>query len=96
MPVMLEVKVVPSSGRSVFLLGTSGRLKAYLKSPPERGKANDELVTLLAKGLSCPKRLITIVLGATSRTKRVRIDLSLTQEEVFSKLGLAVQTSFME
>jgi uncharacterized protein len=93
MSVILEIKVVPSSGRQALVVDPGGALiKVYLKSPPEAGKANRELVSFLAKSLGCTLGQVTLVSGAASRTKRVKIDLALTREEVLSKLGFAVQT----
>lgn len=95
MGLLLEIKVIPSSGRSMFQLDVSGKLKAYLTSAPEGGKANKELIKLLAKGLSCSQSVLSIVMGATSRTKKIMIDLPLTRDDVITKLGFAVQTSLL-
>ncbi len=92
MGIIIDIKVTPSSGRSTFCLDASGKLKAYLKSPPEGGKANTELIRLFSKALRCPQASLSIVSGATTRTKRIKIHLSLTRDEVLSKLGVAVQT----
>ena len=96
MSVILEIKVTPSSGRQRIVVDPTGtRIKVYLKSPPEDGKANRELTGFLAKSLGCRLAQVDILSGATSRTKRVKIDLSLTREEVLSKLGFALQTTLI-
>jgi uncharacterized protein (TIGR00251 family) len=95
MSLLVTLKVIPSSGRSGFTLDASGKLKVYLKSPPEDGKANKELIQLLAKALGCTQDLITIVSGATSRTKKIKIDVPLTYDDVISRLGFALQTKFL-
>ncbi len=96
MSVILEIKVTPSSGRQQIVVDPSGiRIKIYLKSPAEDGKANRELIAFLAKSLGCPLAQLDILSGATSRTKRVKIDLPLTREEVLSKLGFALQTTLI-
>lgn len=92
MSLIIEIKVTPRSGRSAFVLDTSRKLKAFLKSPPEDGKANKELIKLLAQALSCPQSAITIVSGATSRSKKLLIDLPLSYDMVLARLGLAIQT----
>ena len=51
-----------------------GSLTVQLKSPPVDGKANRELVELLAKELDVSKSRIQIKSGATSRNKRVEIE----------------------
>lgn len=92
MALIIDIKVTPSSGRSAFVLDKSGRLKAFLESPPEDGKANRELIKLFAQSLKCPQVVVTLVAGATSRNKKIMVDLPLSFDEILSKLGLAVQT----
>lgn len=48
-------------------------LKARVASPPEDGKANASLISLLATEFSVPRNAVTIVAGASARIKRVRI-----------------------
>jgi uncharacterized protein (TIGR00251 family) len=48
-------------------------LVVALHSPPEKGRANDELIDLLARALKLPRANVTLVRGATSRFKTVRI-----------------------
>jgi uncharacterized protein (TIGR00251 family) len=72
--VRLKVKVTPKSGRSEiagFL--ADGTLKVKLLAAPERGKANEELRTLLAKHLGVRRRQVEILTGATSPLKQVRV-----------------------
>jgi len=68
----LEIKVVPRSSRHE-LVRTSGKLKAYLRSAPEKGKANKELVELIAKEYKVAKKNVTISRGATGRNKIVEV-----------------------
>lgn len=95
MPLIIHVKVVPSSGRIGACLDASNKLKIYLKSPPEQNKANVELVKYIAKALGSPQSAITIVSGAISRNKKIKIELPLTYDDVISRLGLAVQKTFI-
>ncbi len=92
MALILEIKVIPSSGRATFCLDASNKLKAYLKSSPEGGKANKELIQLLAHALHCPQYLITIISGMTTRNKKIKISLPLTHDELINKLGFAIET----
>lgn len=91
MALMLEVKVVPSSGRHKWALESSGRLKCYLKNPPEDGLANKELIKLLADALKIHRSDIFIVSGLTSRLKRIKIDTALEHDQLLKILGLEVQ-----
>lgn len=87
MSLIVEIKVVPSSGKQALRKDSSGLLKCYLKSAPEGGKANAELIKFLSKKLRIPQNQITITSGATSRKKRLKIETSLTLEEFCKKLG---------
>lgn len=93
MAFILDIKVVPSSGRTGFIVDKSGGLKCYLKSPPEKGKANQELVKTLAKALNIPQEKVTLVGGLASRSKRVKIERDLTFDIVLSMLGIERQIS---
>jgi uncharacterized protein (TIGR00251 family) len=84
----IEVKVFPSAGRVKWLF-ENDRLKCYLLSPAEKNKANNELIKLLAQALKISQDKITIVLGATNRIKRIKIDKDLTLQDVLEALGLA-------
>lgn len=95
MSLIIEVKVVPSSGRTCACLDASNKIKIYLKSAPEQNKANDELIKYLAKALGAPRSVLTIVAGATSRNKKIKIELPMTYDDVITRLGLAVQKTFI-
>ena len=90
---IIEVKVVPSSGKSECKLDKAGRLKCYLKSPAERNEANTELVKLFAKALKVTQQEVLIIAGATSRTKKVKILKSITEDELLAHLGIERQLS---
>lgn len=96
MAYVFDVKVVPSSGKNQWKLEASGKLKCYLKSAPERGLANEELIKLVAKALGLTKDQVSIVGGATSRNKRVRVGLDMTFERLIALLGLERQNLLFE
>ncbi len=66
---LLHIKVIPSSGRTE-LKEENGRLKIYLKAPPDKNKANMELIKFFKKEYGF---VVKIKLGATSREKVLRI-----------------------
>lgn len=71
--ITLKVKAVPGSsytGISGFL-GTA--LKIKVVAPPEKGKANDEIVQVLADTFKVPRSCIQITQGATSPRKKFHI-----------------------
>ena len=51
-----------------------GAWLAQLKSPPVDGKANKELIALIAGHFGCPKSAVSIKSGASGRMKWVRVD----------------------
>jgi uncharacterized protein len=71
--VYLKVKVVPNSGRRLVKKEASGILKVYLAKPAIEGRANKELIVLLAEYLGVKKRLIDIIKGEKAREKIVRV-----------------------
>jgi len=91
MALIVEIKVVPSSGRSGFVLDKSGMIKCFLKSPAQDGKANRELIKLVSHGLNIPQKNVYIVHGLTNRKKRLKIDKDMTEDEFFVCLGLVRQ-----
>ncbi|MCL6618976.1 DUF167 domain-containing protein [Thermomonas hydrothermalis] len=72
MPI-LQVKAKPNSRVSALTLQADGTWLAQLKSPPVDGKANAELIELVARHFGCAKSAVTIKTGAGSKLKRVVI-----------------------
>ena len=70
---MLRVKVKPNSRASLLVQGTDGTWLAQLKAPPIDGKANAELIALIAAHFDCRKAAVTIKSGAAGRIKLVRV-----------------------
>jgi uncharacterized protein (TIGR00251 family) len=69
----LLVKVKPNARQSSFELQADGSWLAQLKAPPVDGKANAELIALVAREFGCAKSAVGIATGAGARIKRVRI-----------------------
>ncbi|EKQ69936.1 hypothetical protein OsccyDRAFT_1510 [Leptolyngbyaceae cyanobacterium JSC-12] len=67
--IILQVKVKPNSRVSLLEQMPDGNWLARLKSPPVDGKANAELLALVAKHFRCPKSAVTIKSGQSGRTK---------------------------
>jgi len=69
----IQVRVKPNARVSVLEEADDGPWLAQLKSPPVDGKANKELIELIARHFGCPKSAVSIRSGASGRTKLVRI-----------------------
>jgi len=70
-----QIKVKPNSKKQDVIEEPDGSLTVCLKSPPVDGKANDELIKLLAEKFDVPKSSIQIKSGLRSKTKRIEIAL---------------------
>lgn len=72
-----QVKVKPNSKHQSIKEEPDGSLTIHLKSPPIDGKANEELIKILAKKFAVPKSNIRIELGSSQRQKLIEIDIDL-------------------
>ncbi|KOR37880.1 MULTISPECIES: DUF167 domain-containing protein [Planktothricoides] len=70
---IIQVKVKPNSQQQKIISAEDGSLTVYLKSPPVDGKANQELIQLLAQKYDVPKSAITIKSGLSSKNKLIVI-----------------------
>jgi uncharacterized protein (TIGR00251 family) len=68
----IQVTVKPNS-RARRLEGSDDTWIARVKSPPVDGKANKELLELIAEHFGVPRSRVTIKSGAGGRVKRVEI-----------------------
>ena len=69
----IKVRLIPKSSRNQ-VMGREGEIyRVKVTSPPVDGKANRELIVLLAKRFGVPKGDIEIISGETSRIKTLRI-----------------------
>ena len=73
---VIQVRVKPGARVCVLDETSPGVWLAQLKSPPVDGKANAELIGLVAKHFGVPKSAVAIKSGASARTKLVRIGVT--------------------
>ena len=74
MPHLLTVKVRPNAEQTAMQgIMEDGTWKIDISAPPEKGKANKELVRFLAERYDVPKNNIEIVSGHMTSIKRIRI-----------------------
>ncbi len=72
---ILTIKVKPNSKNQSIEEQPDGSLTVHLKSPPVDGKANQELIVILAKKFKVPKSSIAIKCGLSSKNKLVEISI---------------------
>ncbi|MEG4204177.1 DUF167 domain-containing protein [Microcoleus sp. Pol7_A1] len=78
---IFTIKVKPNSKQQSIAEQPDGSLTIHLKSPPVDGKANQELIMLLAKKFKVPKSAIGIKSGFFSRNKLVEIPIEPVTEK---------------
>lgn len=71
---VIQVKVKPNARVRTLSQVDDGTWLAQLTAPPVEGRANEELVALVAEHFKCRKAAVSIKSGASSRTKRVSIE----------------------
>ena len=71
---IIRVKVKPNARTSHLQPPEdAGPWLAHLKSPPVEGKANQELLMLVADHFKVPRSAVTITAGQKGRLKRVKV-----------------------
>jgi uncharacterized protein (TIGR00251 family) len=71
--VRVSVRLTPRAGREGIEGVVAGALKVAVTAPPAENQANEALLRLLAKQWRVPRRVLSIVAGARSRNKTVRV-----------------------
>ncbi len=71
---ILQIKVKPQSRVSSLTQQDDGTWLAQVKSLPVDGKANGELIALVAAQLGCRKADVSVKSGASGRIKLVKIE----------------------
>jgi uncharacterized protein (TIGR00251 family) len=72
--ITFDVLVQPRASRAKVGPVHDGRLKIAVTSPPVDGEANAAVIELIAKTLGVARGAVTVVAGASSRRKTVRVD----------------------
>jgi len=70
---LLDVKAVPGAKRDEIAGPLGARLKIRVAAPPEGGKANKAIRSLIADQVGCRTRDVELVSGETSAEKTFRI-----------------------
>lgn len=84
----LQLRVSPGATRSAVVGRHGAAWKLRVAAPPERGRANDEVVSLLADVLGLPRPHVRLVSGTGARDKIVELS-GMGLEEAERRLGAA-------
>lgn len=71
--VRVYVKVIPRAGRNEVTKISKEEYRVKVTAVPEKGKANEAVIKLLADFFHVPKSSISIIGGKSTRTKLVDI-----------------------
>jgi uncharacterized protein (TIGR00251 family) len=71
---VLEFKVIPRASTTEFADLKAEVIRVRVSAPPEKGKANKELIRFIAKRLGIPKATVVLLSGKTSRRKRIQVN----------------------
>ena len=86
----LKLHVTPGA-REDALVGWQGdSLRLKVRARPEKGRANEAVLRLLAGYLGLPPSRLALVRGAASRDKMVEVE-GLSEDELRARLGRAAQ-----
>lgn len=84
--IRLRIVVKPNSKQTGIKIDSEKKyLQISVKSPPDKGKANKELLKLLSKQLELPSINLSIISGQTTRDKIVLVT-NITIEELQKKI----------
>ena len=72
--ITLRVKVKPNSRVASLVQSDDGTWRAKVKAAPVDGKANAELVALIAEHFKCRKAAVHIDAGTSGRDKLVKVE----------------------
>jgi len=80
---IVKIRVIPNSFRSQIEGVKDDVLRVRLCSPPLKGKANKELIEILARHLGIAKGNIRILKGEKSRSKLIIVE-KVSEKEILS------------
>ena len=69
----LRLRVSPGSGRAEIVGRHGDAWKVRVTAAPERGRANEAVLRLLADALAVPRTALTLVSGHAAREKTVEL-----------------------
>ena len=83
---VLPIVAQPSARRNAVLGERAGALRVAVTAPPDKGKANDAIQSVLADFLGWKTAQVSMISGASSRQKRFLIR-GISAEELGRRLA---------
>ena len=74
---LIRLRVRPGARRSEITGLRGDALKISVAAAPERGKANDAVIEMIAAALDLPRGDVSLASGAASQDKVVRVELAI-------------------
>ncbi|MDD3896279.1 MAG: DUF167 domain-containing protein [Candidatus Peribacteraceae bacterium] len=72
--VCFSVRVRPGAPKTAVLFSLEdGSMKVAVAAPPEKGKANKELIKYIAQQFGVPRTQVSIISGAADKHKLVQV-----------------------
>ncbi len=85
-PLRLTLKVAPKAAKTAVNGWMGDTLKVSVTAAPDKGKANQAVIELLAQVLGVPKSALHIVRGETSHNKTLEVT-GLAAHEALRRLN---------
>ena len=89
---VIPVRARPGARREGVDGTHGGALRVSVSAAPEQGKANEAIVEVLAGVLKCKRHQVTLLSGASSRSKRFLVAGS-TPDEIRVRLDATIHPS---
>jgi uncharacterized protein (TIGR00251 family) len=83
---VLSVRAQPGARRNAIVGVQGGALKVAVTAPPDKGRANDALVEVLAEALGLKRSHIELISGQTNRHKKFLVR-NMTADALQNHLG---------
>lgn len=90
--VLLPVRAQPGAKRNAVLGAYQGMLKVAVTAAPEKGKANQAVIEVLARALGIKRSQIDCVAGQTSQQKKLLLQ-GVSLEEANAAIAAALASA---
>lgn len=87
---LIALRVRPSASRRAVEGLVGEAIAVSVHSPPEKGRANKEVLQVLSAALGIPPSCLQVIKGVSSRSKTV-LARGITPSEACTRLGLQLR-----